>query len=254
MAPKGRREKILQALAKNEEVTISDLSRFFGVSEVSIRRDLVELESQGLLKRVYGGAISTAKVIHEQSFKEKINRNLEEKKRIAALAVKMIQRGDRIFLDSGTTTVQIARMIKNPQDLTVVTTSLPIAVELGIYSGINLTLTGGIYNPIYQSLVGPLTVENLAQFHVNKAFMGIDGLSISNGLTTISTLEAEISRAILQITEELIVVADHSKIDKVGFVHIAPIGRIHTLITDKHPDTLSFTETLQQRGIKVILT
>lgn len=250
---KERREKILQLVTANEEVKISDLSQLFNVSEISIRRDLIELESQGLLKRTYGGAISTAKVIQEQSFKEKVNKHLEEKKRIAALAVKMIQRGDRILLDSGTTTLQIARMIKNPQDLTVMTTSLPIAEELGVYSGVNLVLVGGTYNSTYQSLVGPLAVKNLAQFYVNKVFMGIDGLSVSNGLTTISTLEAEVSQAILQIAGEVIVVADHSKIDKVGFVYIAPITKVHKLITDEHPSTKDFVKDLENKGIKVSL-
>ena len=250
---KERREKILQLITINEEVKISDLSQLFNVSEISIRRDLIGLESENLLKRTYGGAISTAKVIQEQSFKEKINKHLEEKKRIAAFAVKMIQRGDRILLDSGTTTLQIARMIKNPQELTVVTTSLPIAEELGIYSGINLILTGGIYNPTYQSLVGPLTVKNLTQFHVNKVFMGIDGLSISNGLTTISDLEAEVRQAILQIAGEVIVVADHSKIGRIGFAHIASIAKIHKLITDEYPDTKDFIKDLEDKGIEVLL-
>ncbi len=253
MSSKERREQILQLVTRNEEVKISNLSQLFGVSEISIRRDLIELESEGLLKRTYGGAIFTAKVIQEQSFKEKINKHLEEKKRIAALAVKMIQRGNRIFLDSGTTTLQIAQMIKNPQDLTVVTTSLPIAEELGTYSGINLVLTGGIYNLTYQSLVGPLTVRNLAQFYVKKAFMGMDGLSISNGLTTISTLEAEVSQAILQIAGEVIVVADHGKIGKIGFAHIAPITKMHKLITDEHPDTKDFIKSLEDKSIEVLL-
>lgn len=252
---KERREKILQLLTTNKEIKIFNLAQLFDISEVSIRRDLIKLESEDLLRRTYRGAIPTARVIREQSFKEKINKHLKEKKRIAALAVKMIQEGDKIFLDSGTTTLQIAQMIKNPQDLTVMTTSLPIAEGLGIYSGsrINLILTGGIYNPTYQSLVGSLTVKNLAQFHVNKTFMGIDGLSISNGLTTISTLEAEVGQAVLQITEELIVVADHSKIDKVGFVYIAPITKVHKLITDEHPDTKDFIKCLEDKGIEVLL-
>lgn len=253
ISSKERREKILQLLITNKEVKIFNLAQLFDISEVSIRRDLIKLESEDLLRRTYRGAIPTARVIREQSFKEKINKHLKEKKRIAALAVKMIQRGDKIFLDSGTTTLQIAQMIKNPQDLAVVTTSLPIAEELGIYSGINLVLTGGIYNSTYQSLVGSLTVKNLAQFHVNKTFMGIDGLSVSNGLTTFSTLEAEVSQAVLQITEELIVVTDHSKIGKVGFVHIAPITKINKLITNEHPDTKDFIKSLEDKGIEVLL-
>ncbi len=255
MSSKERREKILQLLTTNKEIKISNLAQLFDISEVSIRRDLIKLESEDLLKRTRKGAIATARVIQEQSFKEKVNKHLTEKKRIAALAVEMIQEGDRIFLDSGTTTLQIAQMIENPLDLTVVTTSLPVAEELGIYSGsgINLTLTGGTYNSTYQSLVGPLTVKNLSQFHVSKAFMGIDGLSLSKGLTTISALEAEVSQAILQVTEEIIIVADHSKIGRIGFVHIAPITEIHKVITNKHPDALRFMKTLQQKGIEVIL-
>lgn len=250
---KERRERILQLITRNEEVKISDLSQLFNVSEISIRRDLIELGSEGFLKRTYGGAISTAKVIQEQSFKEKVNKHLEEKKRIATLAVKMIQGGDKILLDSGTTTLQIARMIKNPQDLTVVTTSLPIAEELGAYSGVNLVLVGGTYSPTYQSLAGPLAVKNLTQFHVNKVFMGIDGLSISNGLTTISTLEAEVSQAILQIAGEVIVVADHSKIGKIGFAHIGPITKINKLITDEHSDIKDFIKSLEHEDIEVLL-
>lgn len=253
ISSKERREKILQLIAGNEEVKISDLSRLFDVSEISIRRDLIELELEGLLKRTYGGAISTAKVIQEQSFKEKIGKHLEEKQRIANLAVKMIRKGDTIILDSGTTTLQIARMIKSPQELTIVTPSLPIAEELGAYSGISLILAGGTYNPSYQSLIGPLTVKNIGQFHVNKAFIGVDGLTISHGLTTTNTLQAEVVQVMIQVAQEVIVVADHSKVGRIGFTSIAPITKVHKLITDKYPGTGDFIKGLEDKGIEVLL-
>jgi len=249
----NRRAKILKIITDNGEVKIADLSKVLGTSEVSIRRDLIELEEAGLLKRTQGGAISTVKLIQEQSFKEKMNKNLEKKQRIASEAVKMIEKGDTIILDSGTTVLQLARMIKNPQELTVVTPSLPVVEELRAYSGINLTLVGGMYNPVYQSLVGPLTVRNISQFYVNKAFIGVDGLSISHGLTTTTILQAEVVQAIIKAAREVIVVADSSKIGKVGFTSIAPLTKVHKLITDRETDNKDFIEELRGKGIEVIL-
>lgn len=248
----NRRAKILKIITDNGEAKISDISELLDASEISIRRDLIELEKAGLLKRTHGGAISTTKLIQEQSFKEKMNRNLEKKQRIASEVVKMIQKGDIIILDSGTTVLQIACMIKNPQELTVVTPSLPVVETLRVYSGINLTLVGGTYNPVYQSLVGPLTVKNISQFHVNKAFIGVDGLSISHGLTTTTILQAEVVQAIIKASREVIVIADSSKIGKVGFTSIASLTKVHKLITGKEADK-NFIEELGSKGIEVIL-
>ncbi len=248
----NRRVKVGEIIVSEEEVKISDLSRLLHTSEISIRRDLIELEKVGLLRRTRGGATATIKLVQEQSFREKVNKNLEKKQRIAREAVKMIQKQDTIILDSGTTVLQIAPIIKDYQELTVVTHSLPVVEELKVCSRINLTLVGGIYNPNDQSLMGPLTVKNISQFYVKKCFVGVDGLSISRGLTTTTILKAEVVQAIIKVSRQVIVVADSSKIGQVGFTSIAPLTKIDKLITDR-ASSASFIQELRHKGIEVIL-
>ena len=254
--PDSRRVAIAEEARASGMVRVSDLSRRFGVSTVSIRRDLAKLEEIGLLKRVYGGAVSLPSASLARSYETKLKHRLEEKKRIGRAAVGTIRDGDCVILDSGTTVLQIARALLSSVgdigQLTVITPSFPVFRELSMVEDVQLFVLGGMYLPEYQTLVGPQTLACLRGFHANKLFLGSDGLSLDHGVTTAHVLEAEVSRAMVKAASEIIVVADSSKIDSVGFTTIIPVTDVHKLITDSEaPD--EFVRELERRGVEVVL-
>jgi DeoR/GlpR family transcriptional regulator of sugar metabolism len=251
-----RRNYILEVLDRDQMVKVSDLSERFGVSEVSIRRDLERLEQFGLLKRVHGGAVVNARVLLQQPHASKMQRRTEEKERIGRAAAEMIGEGERLIFDSGTTVVQVARSVPgdllNSGNLTAITASMPIVRELGPWKGVHLIVLGGIYLPDYECLVGPQTIENLRGLHADKMFLGTDGLTFSHGITTANVLEAEVDRAMAQAAKEIIVVADSSKIGVVGLTTILELAKVHKLITDAQAP-LDFVSALKDQGVEVIL-
>jgi DeoR/GlpR family transcriptional regulator of sugar metabolism len=251
-----RRSQIVAEVTRNRVVKIADLSKQFGISEVSIRRDLERLERLGLLKRVHGGAVvppnpPVGPVGSGASLKV-----TPEKERIGRTAAALIRPGDRLILDSGTTVLQVARSI--PGDLlvsgklTVITGSLPIVHELGAWKSLHLLLLGGIYLPDYQMVVGPQTIANLANLHADKMFLGADGMTFSHGVTTANVLEAEVDRAMVKAAREVILVADSSKIGGIGLTTIMPLTEVNKLITDEAAPA-DFVRALSERGVEVIL-
>jgi len=250
-----RRSIILEELSRNRSVRVADLSISQGVSEVSIRRDLQILEEQGLLKRVHGGAVSlesaytTPLALHMDAQREK-------KERIGRAASAMVSRDESLIFDSGSTPLQVARSLDkellNSGNLTAVTAHLPIVRQLGQWPGVHLILLGGIYVPAYEVLVGPQTIDQLKDLHVDKMFLGTDGMTLSHGFTTANVLEAEVDRAMVQAATEVIVVSDSSKIGTIGLATIMPVSGIDKLITDTDapPD---FVAALRDLGIEVIL-
>jgi DeoR/GlpR family transcriptional regulator of sugar metabolism len=252
----ARRLAILELLKENKVVRVADLSRRFGVSEVSIRRDMEKLDEYGLLRRVHGGAVALGAETAEPSYDAKSQSHLEEKRRIGQAAAALIQPGDRIILDSGTTVMETAREIaRRPVErkpLTVITASFPVFRELSAAAGIHLIVLGGLYLSDYQTLVGPQTLEGLRDLHVDKLFLGADGLSVRSGVTTANLLEAEVSKAMARAASEVIVVTDASKINNIGFTTIIPLASMHQLITDAAAPS-DFSDSLRQRGIQVTL-
>jgi len=231
-----RKLAILEELANAHRVVVSDLSQKFGVSEVSIRRDLKGLETRGLLRRIRGGAISVPQTILEWSFNEKMLMHKEQKERIGRAAAAMVENEDVIIMDSGTTVVHVARHISRDilmsGHLTVITSSLPIVRELGSWKGVNLILLGGIYLPLQEVVVGPQALAGLADLHANKMFLGAGGLSLDVGATTATVLDAEVDRASVKISEQVIAVIDSSKIGRKGLATVVPLTEIDILITD----------------------
>jgi DeoR/GlpR family transcriptional regulator of sugar metabolism len=251
-----RRSSILEEIARNQMVKVAQLSERFGVSGVTIRRDLNRLEQMGLLKRVHGGAVAIPNAALGQSHAAKMRRHIEEKERIGRAAAQLIREGERLIFDSGTTVVQVARNISGDLltsgNLTVITGSLPIVHELGTWKGVHLILLGGIYLPDYELVVGPQTIDNLEGLHADKMFLGTDGLTFSHGLTTANLLEAEVDRAMVKAASEVIVVADSSKIGVTGLTTIIPVTSINKLITDTKAPS-DFVAALREQGVEVIL-
>jgi len=251
-----RRLAILEDLANSRMVQVSALSQKFGVSEVSIRRDLEDLEARGLLRRVRGGAVSVPQTILEWSFNQKMLMHKEEKERIGRAAAAMIKSGDVIIMDSGTTVVYVARYIAHDiltaGDLTVITSSLPIVRELGPWKGVRLIMLGGIYLPLQEVVVGPQTVANLTELHANKMFLGAGGLSLEVGATTATVLDAEVDRAAVEAAEQVIAVIDSSKIGRKGLTTVVPLDRIDILITDDGAPA-DFVAQARALGVEVMI-
>jgi len=251
-----RRESITQQLARENVVRVTELSRQFGVSEVSIRRDLERLERQGLLQRVHGGAVAVAVGSGAGALASVPTPYMDEKRRIGIAAAALVRPGERVIFDSGTTVLEVARSLSSDQSdrgsLTAITSSLPIVQELGHRPWVNLLLLGGIYLPEYRVVAGPQTVENLRGLHADKMFLGTDGLTLDHGLTTANVLEAEVDRAMVRAAAQIIVVADSSKIGCAGLTTIIPLAEIHVLVTDRGAPE-DFLEQLRSLGIQVIL-
>jgi len=251
-----RRSEILQKLNHLPTVRVSELRRTFDVSEVSIRRDLEHLEGLGLLKRIHGGAAQARGSVASSPLAQRMDEHRHQKERIGRAGAAMIRRNDRIILDSGTTPLQVARFIPNnlltSGNLTIISQFLPLVREIGHYPGVNLILVGGIYMPEYELVAGPMAIQNLKGLHVDKIFVGTDGITFSQGITTANILEAELARTMVRSSSEVIVVSDSSKIGVKGLVSISPISEIHMLITDQDAPA-DFVDELRRNGVEVIL-
>jgi DeoR/GlpR family transcriptional regulator of sugar metabolism len=168
----------------------------------------------------------------------------------------LIQDGDRVILDSGTTVLQVARHIAGYLltwgKLTIITDSLPMVQAVGGWNGIHLILLGGLYLPQSKVVAGPQALENLEGLHVDKLFLGADGVSLSNGITTSNVLEAEVERKMVEVANEVILVVDSSKIGKKGLISIISVNQIHKMVTDIGASP-EFIREMQGLGIEMIV-
>jgi len=248
-----RQRKILEEIRNRGASTISELSKDFSVSEMTIRRDLGRLEQEGLIKRTYGGALSLELAAFEPTFQEKDVINIEEKRRIGAAAVSIVNQGDTIFLTTGTTAMQIVKnLVKSKSVLTVVTNSLNNAYELCKLDSIRLFVIGGEVRKRSYAMIMPQIEESLKGIYIDKFFLGVNGLSYEYGLTIPNPLEAQLCRLVIQKSRETIVVADHSKFGKAAFAHIANLNEIDKIITDSALEQ-EYISQIKDKGIEVIV-
>lgn len=251
MSTIDRRVKILDMINSKGQVTVNELSGIFSVSEVTIRNDLSHLEKKGLLIKTRGGGLKTQRVGIDQHLNEKARINSKEKLAIGKKAAELINDNDTIILDSGTTTVEIAKNINGIKNLTVITNALNIASQL-IHDEIKVILLGGILRISSLSLIGPIGENSIKNFYCDKCFLGVDGIDSQTGIFTPNLEEANLNRLMIEGSKEVIIVTDSSKFKRKSFVHIAPISKVNTIITDSKIPEDEF-KNLQNKGIKVIL-
>ena len=230
MFSEERQQKISEMLQGKSSLKVNELSIIFEVSESTIRRDLTEMEDNGLLSRIHGGAVCFNRTSFEPSFKEKEDEMKIEKSSVGKKAASMIETGDTIILDSGTTTLEIAKNI-TASGITVITNSIDIADILSNKESIELIVTGGTLRVTTRAMVGSITEKNLQNFRVDKAFIGANGISISDGITTPNFIEAQTKKAMIAVADKVIIVADSSKFNKVSFAVICPIKHVSSIIT-----------------------
>lgn len=236
-----RREKILEILSETGQVKVADLSREFGISSITIRSDLADLEDKGLLFRVHGGAINSYKSYCDMDLQQRLGTNLKAKQLIARGAVELIKDHDTVMFNSGTTTLTVFRAIPAHLHLNIVTNSISIALEASGNPNFNVVLLGGFVNPKYQFIYGDDASSQLKNYHADKLFLSVDGISPDSGLTTYYDREAELARLMLAQSASKIIVADSSKVGRTAFVNIAEINTADYLITD---DSQSQSEEL----------
>jgi DeoR/GlpR family transcriptional regulator of sugar metabolism len=247
---------ILEQLQEEGTVIVADLCERFGVSDMTIRRDLRDLDREGLLRRIHGGAVSNLGRGYEPPFTLRTAELIDEKRAIGARAAEMIRDGDTIGLDFGSTTLEIVRALEGTRDLTIVTGSLSIANEvvasMSLDSNVRLVLTGGVLRSRELSMIGNWAEEAYQRFHVDKAFIGVGALSLENGLTDYNLEDAEVKLALIKSARRSIVVVDHTKLGRTKFASVAPLSAIETLITDdKAPDDI--IQSLREMDINVVI-
>jgi len=228
-----RRRAILAMLHRDGRVLVKDLARHFRISQITIRKDLEILDSQGAVQRTHGGALPVqAGALLDPTLREKEKLHRREKTRIAEAAVKLVEEGQSVLLDSGTTTTAIARALKDMSQLTVITNAINIAAELA-GTHIEVILTGGMLRKNSFSLVGPLAEQTLQQLSADILFLGVDGFDTRAGLFTPNLLEAQVNRAMVEIARRTVAVCDSSKFGCRNLSLIMPTSAVHETITDK---------------------
>ncbi len=233
MLASQRRAAILAIVEESGAARVSELVEQLGVSDMTVRRDIERLDSEGLLERVHGGAMALVpRATDEPGFSAKSALMTAEKRAIAAAAARLVDPGAPIGISAGTTTYELARAVRHVPNLTVVTNSVPVAQLLHESSqGHLVVLTGGVRTPS-DALVGPVAVTALEGLHVDRLFLGAHGIDRTAGLTTPNLVEAETNRALVRASRSVCVLADHTKVGIIGLSTFMQLDAVDTLITD----------------------
>lgn len=247
--PAERQRRIEELVRERHAVRVSTLAELLTVSGVTIRRDLEELERRGRLERTHGGAITVRRMAREPAFLEAVSSHPDEKRRIGRAAAGLVGSGETVFLNGGTTTLEILRHLVTT-DLRIVTNHVEAPFAIG-ERDVELILIGGEYRAPSHSCVGDLATQALRRIFASRSFIGVEGVSIRSGLTTPAASEAEIARVMIEQTQgPVTVVADSSKIGTVADFSIAPIAAITMLVTDEGLDPGVRSE-LERIGVQV---
>ena len=244
---------VLDLLEKDGRLTVGELVERFGVSSVTVRTDLDALANAGALVRSHGGAVRRLDPVQDYpiSFKDTIHHS--EKVRIGRAAAQLVQSGQTAILDSGTTSLQVARHLRlhGLKGVTGVTNALNIASELAELSDLSLSMIGGVLRQLSNSFVGPQAERMLSQLHADHCFLGVDGLDPEFGPTTPDPLEAQLNNLMIQVSTEVTIVADSSKIGKRSLSAIGGLSSIRRLITDERIST-EMAEAFRGQGLDVV--
>lgn len=247
-----RRQRVLEIVESTGIASVRELAHRLDVAPITITRDLQELEQEGLIRRVRGGAISVRGASYEPPFSARETHLHAEKRRIAEKAVELVRDGDSIILDVGTTTLEIAHALKGKRNLTVLVSNLRGAFALANLAAIQVIVVGGRLRSSELSMVGHLAEQTLRSFQVDKAFIGVGGITLEHGLTEFNVDEAGTKKAMLERARQRIVVADHTKFGKMMLAAVAPVGAVDMIITGSEVDR-DIVRPLQDAGVEIVL-
>ncbi len=247
-----RKQRILEYITQKPQITVAELSEVFGVSAVTIRKDLNELSRRGEIKRTYGGAMGIGMSQKEEGEDEKETVNIERKREIAEKAVRFIEEGNSLIIDAGSTTQELAKLIveKKIRGLTIITNAFNIADVFRENSEYDVVFAGGQYRKKILSCVGPYTNNMLNSMNADKLFMGSNGISLTKGVTTPNVLEAEVKQSMMRNSREHYLLADSSKFGRILLSKVADMDEIDCLVTDSKADE-EIVENIRRMGVIV---
>ena len=252
MLNEERRRAILEILEREGRVLVTELSEQFKTSQVTVRKDLEVLHEQRHLHRTHGGALPAREgATEDPTLREKEQLHRKEKLHIAAAAARMVNEGQVVILDSGTTTTAIARALRHFKKLTIITNAVNIAAELA-GTPIDVILTGGTLRKNSFSLVGPIAEETLRHLSADLLFLGVDGFDVHYGLSTPNLLESKVNRVMVEVAKRTVVVCDSSKFGRRSLSLIVPTSAVQQVITD-HSVSKSDLRALKKAGTEVTL-
>ncbi len=249
-----RRQQIMNLLEAEQRVTVPELSQQFAVSEVTIRKDLTWLETQGLVRRTHGGAILNAASSSPSEMSIDVREQMQraEKERIGEAAARYVQDGETIALDASTTALAMVPFLGSKRDLTVATNGMRTGMELSHFPSLSVLLLGGMLRRETYSLVGKWSGPVLEQVNISKAFVGARGLTLRTGLTDVNAEEVELKRAMVETAKEVIAVLDASKWDQVTLATFCPLERLKLIITDTQAPA-HMVKLVRKLGVEVVL-
>ncbi|MBL8049750.1 MAG: DeoR/GlpR transcriptional regulator [Anaerolineales bacterium] len=252
LIPAQRRERIQEYLTIHQIARTADLCQMLDASEATVRRDLEWLESKGILERTHGGAILNQRMILEPEYQQRVKQHPEEKRRIGELAASLIDDGDIVFINSGTTATQVLQYIRRDSNITVFTNNVSAVMDLG-NPGFHYFLIGGEFQPRSNSIAGRFAMDNLGLVYANKTILGVDGISLKHGCTVPTNAEAEVVRKMIERTKgSIIIAADYSKWGVVSNFQIANIDEVDKLVSDDKLDS-SALEALEEHNIETLI-
>lgn len=245
-----RQNNIISLVALQGRLSVAEIVEQFDISEATARRDLETLAEQGKLQRVHGGAISLKQAPPELPILQREEEQYIAKQRIGLAGAGLVRDGETVFLGSGTSVLEVARNLRSRRGLTVITNSLPVMNTLAGLPEITVIALGGMLRASELSFIGHITEQALAEVRADKVIIGVHAISLEHGLTNDYLPETMTDRAILRAGREVIVVADHTKVNAVATAFLAPLTSIHVLVTDTetHAD---FLDALRQTGVRV---
>jgi DeoR family transcriptional regulator of aga operon len=248
-----RQDRIVDILLEQGRISIHKVCDLFTISEATARRDLETLAAKGRVRRVHGGAINIQqKAPPEMPILQREAEQQDEKKRIGLAAAALVADGETVFLGSGSTVLEVARNLRQCQDLTVITNSLPVMNVLADVHGVSLIALGGLLRHSELSFIGHITEQALAEVRADKVFMGTRAIDVEQGLSNHYLPETLTDRAIIKAGREIIVIADHTKFGRVAAAHLAPIEAVHTIVTDQVIPA-EVRKSLEEHDIRVIV-
>ena len=251
MTAEQRKQRILELLKENDTVRVASLSRLFGVSEVTVRSYLEDMEKKGLLSRIHGGAVSSYKPYYSMNLNQRLEANQKAKVAIASRIADLIRPNDTVMLNAGTTTLLVFRRFPANYNLNIVTNSISIALEASGNPNYNVILTGGAVNTKYQFTHGTDAVAQLREYHADKLILSVDGISVAQGFTTYYNTEVSVAAAMIEQSDCCIVAADRSKFGHSALSKISDLSVADYVVTDECPSR-ELCEVLAEKGVTVL--
>ncbi|GAK58115.1 DNA-binding protein IolR [Candidatus Vecturithrix granuli] len=247
-----RIQQIEEYIKSRGVASLDELCRQFDVSKNTIRRDVQELESRQIVKKVYGGVMMNEEKLLIPSISQRQVRMPGEKALIGQKAAEFVNDGDVVIIDSGTTTVHIIEHLQRKQNITVITNSIPALNAAALYQQLHVIVTGGDLLHSTNSLVGPEAIAMLKKLNANRLFLAVPGISLTKGITTHSRIEAEIKKMMMEVSEQIILLADHTKFDAVSLVTFAELHDIDIVITDQSPP-LPYNHYCTEHNVSIVV-